>query len=63
MTAAKINIVIQNSLGQKVYRDEFQQAPGEQVKTIPMARMSRGGYFVTVYIDNKKAVTKKIQRK
>ena len=63
VTAAKINIVIQNALGQKIYSDEFQQAAGLQVKTIPMNRMSKGGYFVTVYIDNEKAVTKKILQK
>ncbi|CAN5888114.1 hypothetical protein BH11BAC4_BH11BAC4_20750 [soil metagenome] len=62
-SAAKINIVVQNTLGQKVYNDEFQQAIGTQLKTIPMKRMARGIYFITVYIDNKKAVTKEILRK
>jgi len=59
-TAAKINIVIQNAIGQKVYSDEFQQAAGSVIKTILMKRMSRGAYFVTVYIDKKKAITKEI---
>ena len=62
VTAAKINILIQNTLGQKVYSDQFQQASGSQLKKISMKHMSKGAYFVTVYIDNKKAVTKKILR-
>ena len=61
-TDARINIVIQNTLGQKVYSNSFQQAAGTQEQIIPMKRMSRGTYFVTVYVDNKKAVTEKIIR-
>ena len=63
ITDAKINIVIQNTLGQKVYSNAFQQTTGVQVQTIPMKQMSRGAYFVTVYVDNKKSVTQKILRK
>ena len=62
-TDAKINIVIQNALGQKVYSNNFMQVVGTQTQEIHMERMSGGAYFVTVYIDNKKEVTKKIIKK
>ena len=61
-TAAKISISIQNALGQIVYQDEFQQPTGIQTKKIPMNRFSNGVYFVKIFIDNKKALTKKILR-
>jgi len=60
LTSAKIGVVVQNAAGQRVYTNTFQQASGTQVLSVPMKRMSRGMYFVTVYIDNKKSVTKKI---
>jgi len=63
-TAAKVGIVIQNALGQRVYKDEFQQPVGNLALTIPLKKFSRskGVYYVSVYIDNKKAVTKEILR-
>ncbi len=60
ITGTKINIVIQNTLGQKVFGKEYFQDAGVQTQKIPMKGMSRAAYFVTVYVDNKKAVTKKI---
>ncbi len=63
ITSAKITIMMQNELGQRVYNNTFQQPTGSEVHKIPMKHMSRGVYFVIVYIDNKKAVTKKIIRK
>ena len=62
VTDARINIVIQNTLGQKVYSNGFQQATGTQEQIISMKHLSRGAYFITVYIDNKKTVTEKIIR-
>lgn len=62
LTAANVRIVIQNALGQKVYADNFDQAAGTQVKKINMNRMSKGVYFVSVYMDNKKVITRKIVR-
>ena len=63
-TTAKINVVIQNALGQRVYASEFQQPVGTQTKSFNLKQLlaSKGVYFITVYIDNKKAVTKKILR-
>ncbi len=60
LTPAKVEIVVQNSAGQKVYSAGLQQSAGTMIKMIPMQRMSKGLYFVTVYIDNKKTVTEKI---
>lgn len=62
LNAANVQIVIQNALGQKVYADNFDLAPGTQVKKINMNRMSKGVYFVSVYMDNKKVITRKIVR-
>lgn len=63
-TAAKVNVIIQSALGQKVYSEEFQQAAGTQTKLFNLKQLikSKGVYFLTVYIDNKKAVTKKVLR-
>jgi hypothetical protein len=63
VTGAKITIIMQNELGQRVYNNTFQQPTGSEIHKIPMKHMSRGVYFVIVHIDNKKAVTKKIIRK
>ena len=60
ITAAKVDIIIQNVAGQKVYATGFQQAVGTNIKTIPMQQLNKGIYFVTVFIDNKKVITKKI---
>ena len=65
ITAAKITILIQNALGQRVYKNEFQQAPViSELKTLHLNQVvnSRGIYFITVYVDNKKVKTKKILR-
>ncbi|MEO6490788.1 MAG: S8 family peptidase, partial [Ferruginibacter sp.] len=63
ITPAKINIVLLNALGQRIYSKEYQQLPGVQVQKIPTDNVSTGGYFITVYVDNKKAVTKAILKK
>ena len=60
ITDATINIVMQNILGQRVFSKEFLQATGIQSQKIPMKALSRGAYYVTVYVDHHKAVTKKI---
>lgn len=58
----KVSIVLNTSSGQRIYVINNQQAGGGQTYTIPMKEMSRGVYYVTVYIDNRKEVTKKILR-
>lgn len=60
ITAVKVDIIIQNIAGQKLYAAGFEQPMGRIIKTISMQHLAKGIYFVTVFIDNKKAVTKKI---
>lgn len=57
---SKIEVLMQNSIGQKVYRSSFQQSPGISTRPIPMQSLSKGVYFITVYINNKKETTRKI---
>ena len=59
---SKIRTVIHNAAGQKVYDDSFDEPAGRTIKSIPMQNMSRGIYFVTVYIDNRKEATQKIMK-
>ncbi len=58
----KVQIIISNAAGQRIYSNNFEQTAGLQTKLIPMQAMSKGVYFVSVYINNKKEVTKKILR-
>lgn len=53
-------IEIYNVNGQKVYSLQNQTVNGTQTFVIPLKQFSSGIYFVTVFIDNKKAITKKI---
>lgn len=62
ITASKIDIVIQNAAGQKVYTSSYQQQAGTLLKQVNMQRYSKGAYFVTIYADNRKELTKKILR-
>ncbi|MDB5201475.1 MAG: family serine peptidase [Ferruginibacter sp.] len=59
-TAAKVAIVLNNAAGQKIYSKDFQQAVGVRVESIPMKNLNHGVYFLTIYIDNKKAHAQKI---
>ena len=61
-TTSQVGIVIQNASGQKVYSSRFTQQPGVSVSPISMIKMSRGVYFVSIFIDNKKELTRKILR-
>lgn len=64
ISAAKATVILMNSAGQKVYNsNNFDLIAGVQSKIIPMQNLSKGVYFVAVYIDNKKAITKKIIRR
>lgn len=60
LTDAKITIVLQNDLGQKMYQKEWNKSMGISTQVIPMKQMAKGVYVVTVYVDNKKEFTKKI---
>ncbi|MEO6669606.1 MAG: S8 family peptidase [Ferruginibacter sp.] len=57
---SKIEVVVHNAAGQRIYRNGFLQQAGKQTWIIPMQAMNSGVYFVTVYIDGKKELTKKI---
>jgi hypothetical protein len=61
-TAAKIGIAVHNAAGQSVYNSTAQQAIGQTIYTIPMKKMGGGVYFVTVRVNDKKEVVKKIMR-
>lgn len=62
VNSAKIDVVIQNAAGQKMYTNSYLQQPGTLIKQLPVKQYSKGIYFVSVFIDNKKEVTKKILR-
>ncbi len=60
--AVKVEILIHNTAGQIVYRSSNQQAAGQNTYVIPMKKMGGGIYFVTVRLNDKKEVVKKIMR-
>ncbi len=60
--AVKVEIRIHNTSGQIVYSTISQQSAGGQTYTIPMKKMAAGIYFVTVILNDKKEVVKKIVR-
>ncbi len=60
---AKVGIVVSNAGGQIVYSTTSQQAAGSQSYIIPMKEMAGGIYFVTVWLNNKKEVVKKIMNR
>jgi len=43
-----------------MYSTTAQQAAGTQTYTIPMKQMATGIYYVTVFVNDKKEVVKKI---
>lgn len=60
--AAKITIVVNTEMGQKIYSMTNQQVAGSQSYFVPFREMSKGMYTVTVYVDDKKELTRKIIR-
>jgi len=60
--AVKTEIVITNTAGQIVYSLSNQQQAGSQSYSIPMKKMAGGIYFVTVRLNDRKEVVKKIMR-
>lgn len=59
-TATKVGLFVHNSAGQVVYNYSSQQSAGGQTYTIPMKKFSKGIYYVTVRLNDKKEVLKKI---
>ena len=62
ISESKIEIIIYNAAGQKVYATNYTQEPGSTTKLIDMYTYGRAVYFVSVFIDGKKEITKKILR-
>ncbi|MGF2410950.1 S8 family serine peptidase [Ferruginibacter sp.] len=60
---SKVEIVVHNTSGQKIYSTSAQQPAGTQTYTIPMAQDGAGIYYVTVFINGKKEVVKKIMKR
>jgi serine protease AprX len=61
--AVKIEIVVHNASGQKVYSINKQQAAGTQFYTVPMKIMAAGIYYVNVFINGKEQAVKKIMNR
>ena len=61
--STKINIVLLNALGKRIYQTTYQQAAGSMVKEINMKQMATGIYFVSVFADDKKIATEKILKR
>jgi hypothetical protein len=58
--ATKVGLLVHNSAGQLVYNYSSQQSAGGQTYAIPMKKFSKGIYYVTVRLNDKKEVLKKI---
>ena len=60
--AVRVDILIHNTSGQIIYRSTYQQIAGPHTYSIPMKKMGGGAYFVTVRLNDRKEVVKKIMR-
>ena len=56
----KVGIVIHNTSGQKVYTESFNHLAGIATHDINLNHLSRGVYYITVYTNDNKELTKKI---
>ena len=63
IASTKINIVLFNASGKRVYQSTYQQAAGNTVKQINMKLMAGGIYFLSIFADDKKIVTEKILKR
>ncbi len=61
--ATKMGIVLTNAVGQKIYKTEYNQSTGSQIKSINMQGMPVGVYFVSVFADDKKIESLKILKR
>jgi hypothetical protein len=59
-SATKVGLLVHNSAGQLVYNYNSQQSAGGQTYSIPMKKFSKGIYYITVRLNDKKEVLKKI---
>ena len=63
IASTKINIVLLNVAGRRVYETTYQQPAGSIVKQINMKQMAAGIYYISVFADDKKITTEKIFKK
>ncbi len=61
-TDVNYTLLLYNAAGQKVYASSGIQRAGIGEVRIPMSAMNRGVYYLTVLLNNKKLLTKKILR-
>jgi serine protease AprX len=60
---SKIDIVIRNMIGQRVYNMSNQQAAAPQVYSVPFANKAAGSYYVSVYVNGKQELVKKVVKR
>ncbi|MCX6293406.1 MAG: T9SS type A sorting domain-containing protein, partial [Sphingobacteriales bacterium] len=56
----KVDVIIHNISGQKIFATTYEQAIGTGTKSINFRNFARGVYFVTVYLNDKKEVVQRI---
>ncbi len=56
----KVDVIIHNISGQKILATTYEQAIGTGTKSINFRNFTRGVYFVTVYLNDKKEVVQRI---
>jgi len=56
----KVDVIIHNISGQKIYATSYEQPIGTDSKSINFRNFSRGVYFVTVILNDKKEVVQRI---
>jgi serine protease AprX len=61
--AARVDILIHNAFGQKVYSNASQQIAGTQTYTVPVKQFAAGIYYVTVMVNDKTGIVKKIMKR
>ncbi len=52
-SAAKVDLVLINALGQQVYQSGYQAQAGQQTYYIPVKQLSNGVYHISVFINGK----------
>ena len=63
IAGVKVEVFVHNATGQKIYSINNQQAAGGQTYSIPMKALAAGIYYVTVKLNDKKEVVKKIMKR
>ncbi len=56
----KVDVLIHNISGQKIFATSYEQAIGSGTKSINFRNFARGVYFVTIYLNDKKEVVQRI---